>query len=44
MAAYDHYRYRAAQQENLGLSRTDDWMKSKLAQDSQELRVWNVRT
>jgi len=44
MSAYDHYRYRAAQQENLGLHRTDDWMKDKLDQDSQELRVWNVRS
>ncbi|MBI3217093.1 MAG: hypothetical protein HYZ38_25030 [Mycobacterium sp.] len=26
MAAFDHYRFRAAQGDNKGLSRSDDWM------------------
>ena len=39
MAAYDHYRYRAAQIDNKGLSRTDDWMAPKLADSAEELRV-----
>ena len=43
MAAYDHYRYRAAQIDNKGLSRTDDWMAPKLADSAEELRVWGVR-
>jgi phosphatidylserine/phosphatidylglycerophosphate/cardiolipin synthase-like enzyme len=43
MAAYDHYRYRAAQIENKGLARTDDWMDPKLAESTEELRVWGVR-
>ena len=43
MAAYDHYRYRAAQIENKGLARTDDWMAPKLAESTEELRVWGVR-
>jgi phosphatidylserine/phosphatidylglycerophosphate/cardiolipin synthase-like enzyme len=42
MAAYDHYRYRAALQQNGGLSRTADWMAEKLETDSIELRVWGV--
>lgn len=43
MAAYDHYRFRAAQGDNKGLSRTDDWMAPKLATSLDELRVWGVR-
>jgi hypothetical protein len=43
MAAYDHYRYRAAQIENKDLARTDDWMAPKLAESTEELRVWGVR-
>ncbi|WP_170847385.1 phospholipase D-like domain-containing protein [Mycolicibacterium fluoranthenivorans] len=43
MAAYDHYRFRAAQGDNKGLSRSDDWMAPKLATSLDELRVWGVR-
>jgi phosphatidylserine/phosphatidylglycerophosphate/cardiolipin synthase-like enzyme len=42
MAAYDHYRYRAALQQDKGLSRTAAWMADKLEKDTPELRVWGV--
>lgn len=44
MAAYDHYRYRAAQIDSKGLLRTDDWMAPKLADSAEELRVWGVHS
>lgn len=39
MAAYAHYRFRAAQGGNKGLSRSDDWMDPRLEASLDELRV-----